>query len=154
VQSVRPLRKPSRAMRPPQKRGLQWRLISHLSLNVLSLVDDGKSALQEMLLLYNFSDDPANTRQIRAIQGISSGAAVARMGSNLIHGFVRGTQIELTLDEDEFIGTGAYLFCSVLERFFGLYCAPNSFTKLTVHTEQRGKDVFVWPARSGDAHLI
>jgi len=154
VQSVRPLRKPSRAMRPPQKRGLQWRLISHLSLNVLSLVDDGKSALQEMLLLYNFSDDPANIRQIRAIQSISSGAAVARMGNNLMHGFVRGTQIELTLDEDEFIGTGAYLFCSVLERFFGLYCAPNSFTKLTVHTEQRGKDVFVWPARSGDAPLI
>lgn len=154
VQRVRPLRKPSRAVRPPEKKGLQWRLISHLSLNILSLVSDGKSALQEMLMLYNFADDLANARQIRALHDLNSKPALARVGGNLMHGFVRGTQIEITLNEDEFIGTGAYLFSSVLERFFGLYCAPNSFTKLHVHTIQRGKDLFVWPARSGDAALI
>jgi type VI secretion system protein ImpG len=154
VQRVRPLRKPSRALRPPPKRGLQWRLISHLSLNVLSLVADGKNALQEILGLYNFSDDPANISQIRALKNLSSKPTLARVGGNLLHGFVRGTQIEISLSEDEFIGTGAYLFCSVLERFFGLYCAPNSFCKLHVHTDQRGKDVFVWPARSGNAPLV
>ena len=154
VQRVRPLRKPSRAVRPPAKQGLQWRLISHLSLNVLSLVADGKSALQEMLMLYNFADDPANIRQIRALQQLSSKPALARVGGNLLHGFVRGTKIEITLNEDEFIGTGAYLFSSVLERFFGLYCAPNSFIQMHVHTTQRGDDVFAWPARSGDAPLV
>lgn len=154
VQAVRPLRKPTRSIRPPSKQGFQWRLISHLSLNVLSLVSDGKNALQEMLTLYNFADEPANSRQIRALQHIDSKPAIARVGSNLLHGFVRGTQIDIHLDEDQFIGTGAYLFSSVLERFFGLYCAPNSFTKLHVHTEQRGRDVFTWPARSGDAPLI
>ena len=154
VQRVRPLRKPSRALRAPPKQGLQWRLISHLSLNILSLVADGKSALQEMLMLYNFADDPANARQIRALQDLSSKPALARVGGNLLHGFVRGTQIDITLNEDEFIGTGAYLFCSLLERFFGLYCAPNSFTKLHIHTTQRGKDVFTWPARSGNAALV
>lgn len=154
VQRVRPLRKPSRAVRPPPKQGLQWRLISHLSLNILSLVSEGKSALQEMLLLYNFADDPVNTRQIRALQQLTSKPALARVGGNLMHGFVRGTRIEITLNEDEFIGTGAYLFSSVLERFFGLYCAPNSFTQLHIHTTQRGADVFTWPARSGDAALV
>jgi type VI secretion system protein ImpG len=154
VQRVRPLRKPSRALRPPPKHGLQWRLISHLSLNVLSLVADGKAALQEILMLYNFAEDPANARQIRALEALASKPALARVGGNLLHGFVRGTQIDLTVNEDEFVGTGAYLFCSVLERFFGLYCAPNSFCKLHVHTDQRGRDVFVWPARSGDAPLV
>lgn len=154
VQRVRPLRKPSRALRPPAKQGLQWRLISHLSLNVLSLVADGKNALQEILMLYNFADDPANMRQIRALKDLASKPALARVGGNLMFGFVRGTQIDITLDEDEFIGTGAYLFSSVLERFFGLYCAPNSFCKLHVHTEQRGNDIFTWPARSGDAALV
>ncbi|MFT3930585.1 MAG: type VI secretion system baseplate subunit TssF [Spongiibacteraceae bacterium] len=154
VQRVRPLRKPSRAVRPPEKKGLQWRLISHLSLNILSLVSEGKSALQEMLTLYNFSNDLSNARQIRALQELTSKPALARIGGNLQHGFVRGTQIEVTLNEDEFIGTGAYLFSSVLERFFGLYCAPNSFTQLHVHTTQRGKDLFSWPPRSGDAALI
>ncbi len=154
IQRVRPLRKPSRAIRPPAKAGLQWRLISHLSLNILSLVSDGKAALQEMLTLYNLSGDLANTRQIRALKELTSKPALARIGNNLQHGFVRGAQIEITLNEDEFIGTGIYLFSSVLERFFGLYCAPNSFTRLHVHTTQRGRDLFIWPARSGDAPLI
>jgi type VI secretion system protein ImpG len=154
VQRVRPLRKPSRSLRPPQKNGLQWRLISHLSLNILSLVADGKSALQEMLSLYDIAMDQANARQIAAILALSSQPALARVGTTLLHGFVRGTQIDLMLNEDEFVGTGAYLFCSILERFFGLYCAPNSFTRLHVHTEQRGRDVFTWPARSGDSILV
>lgn len=154
VQRVRPLRKPSRAIRQTEKQGFQWRLISHLSLNLLSLVNDGPAALQELLALYNLSDEPANARQIRSLSALTSGPTLARVGGNLLHGFVRGTRIDLTLNEEEFIGTGTYLFCSVLEQFFGLYCAPNSFTQLHVHTDQRGKDVFAWPARSGDAPLI
>jgi type VI secretion system protein ImpG len=154
VRSVRPLRKPTRAMRPPQKSGLQWRLISHLSLNILSLVADGRNALQELLLLYNVGDDPANARQIRALRDIASRPALARLGGYLQQAHVRGTRIDLTIDEDEFVGTGAFLFCSILERFFGLYTAANSFTELHVHTVQRGADVFRWPARSGDTPLV
>jgi type VI secretion system protein ImpG len=68
--------------------------------------------------------------------------------------FVRGTEIKLTLDEDDFVGAGAYLFASVLERFFALYTAPNSFTRLKVHTKQREGEVFAWAPRSGQAPLI
>src|SRR5262249_19342465 len=53
---ARCLRKPTQTVRPPHRRGLQWRLISHLSLNHLSIVEKGREALQEILRLYNFSN--------------------------------------------------------------------------------------------------
>lgn len=154
VKRVRPLRKPSSSLRAPDKPGLQWRLISHLSLNVLSLVAEGKGALQEMLALYNFTDSQAMARQIRGIAALESRAATARLSGAHAGAFVRGTEIKLTLDEDDFVGAGAYLFASVLERFFALYTAPNSFTRLKVHTKQREGEVFAWAPRSGQAPLI
>ncbi len=60
------LRAPSPTLRPPLGKGQLWRLISHLSLNYLSLVD-GKDALQEILRLYNFSGVLQAERQISAM---------------------------------------------------------------------------------------
>src|SRR5690606_14015700 len=39
ISRVRCLTKPTETIRPPRRRGLQWRLISHLNLNFLSLVN-------------------------------------------------------------------------------------------------------------------
>ncbi|WP_035055104.1 type VI secretion system baseplate subunit TssF [Andreprevotia chitinilytica] len=153
VKRVRLLRKPTTSLRPPQRRGLQWRLISHLSLNYLSLVDGGKGALQEMLALYNLTDSPVTNRQIQGIVGIKSQPSVTRVASRDFAGFVRGTEIVLSLDEDYYVGGSLYLFASVLERFFALYCAPNSFTKLRVTSAQH-EEVATWPARSGEALVI
>ncbi len=54
IRRVVALRKPTQAMRPPTGKGAVWRLISHLSLNYLSLVEEGREALQEILHLYDF----------------------------------------------------------------------------------------------------
>ena len=45
-------------LRPPQRKGAYWRLLSHLNLNHLSLADEaeGRQALQEILRLYDFSE--------------------------------------------------------------------------------------------------
>ncbi|AZN35355.1 type VI secretion system baseplate subunit TssF [Iodobacter ciconiae] len=152
VKRVKLLRKPSNSLRPPQKRGLQWRLVSHLSLNYLSLVESGRSALQEMLVLYNQTDSPVNIRQIQGISAISSAPAVTRVLGRDFAGFVRGTEITLTLDEEYYVGGSIYLFASVLERFFALYCSPNSFTRLRVKTKH--EELAVWPARAGEALVI
>src|SRR5262249_30190478 len=52
-----------RTLRPARRRGALWRLISHLSLNHLSLVDGAEQAdaLREILKLYDFADS-AETR--------------------------------------------------------------------------------------------
>ncbi|MDR2014754.1 MAG: type VI secretion system baseplate subunit TssF [Azoarcus sp.] len=155
VKRVRLLRKPTPSLRPPRRRGLQWRLISHLSLNYLSLVEGGEEALKEMLSLYDFSNSPVVKRQIQGIVSIASKPAVTRVSGPDFPGFVRGTEITLKLNEDHYVGGSVYLFTSILERLFALYCAPNSFTRLRVFTVQRQNvEVAAWPARLGDAIVI
>ncbi len=154
VKRVRLLRKPSPSQRSPLGRGVQWRLISHLSLNYMSIVDSGVAALQEMLALYNLSDAAANGRQIQGIVGISSAPAVTRVAGRDFSGLVRGCEIRLKLDADYYVGGSVYLFSSILERFFALYCAPNSFTRLRVETVQHREEELLWPARAGAALVI
>jgi len=154
IKRARPLRKPTPSRRPPVKRGLQWRLISHLSLNHLSIVSQGKEALQEMLALYNYTQSPTAARQIQGIDAIESKPCTTRVTGKHFSGFVRGMEITLTLDEQAFVGAGMVLFGSLLERFFALYCGPNSFTRLTLRSRQQEQEIAKWPARTGEALVI
>jgi len=153
---VRSVMRPTRTLRPPLRRGLQWRLISHLALNYLSIVDGGRDALQEILKLYDFSEgeDPVTRKQIAGITAVASQPHIARIVSE--HGivFAQGLRVALELDEEAFVGAGAFLFAAVLERFLGLYTAINSFTQLTARTRQRNGDLKQWPPRSGEQTLL
>ena len=144
---------PTKTIRPPMRRGLQWRLISHLSLNHLSLVQGGADALREMLRLYDPSRNPSSERQIRGLAALNSRRKMARVESE--HGFIfsQGISIDTEFDEDQFAGSGAFLMASVLNRFFGLYSAVNSFTQLRVTTRQRKGVVWAWPPRTGEQIL-
>jgi type VI secretion system protein ImpG len=147
------LKKPTPTIRPPLRKGAQWRLISHLALNHLSIVAGGREALLEILSLYNFTDAAAVRRMIGGITRVGCQPGVTRIGPPHRTAFVRGTEIELELDEEQFVGSGAYLFGAVLERFFALYCAANSYTQLTVHTKQREKALASWRPRTGELIL-
>jgi type VI secretion system protein ImpG len=149
---ARCLRKPTSPIRPPARRGLQWRLISHLSLNHLSIVAKGREALQEILRLYDFSDDPAIRRQIAGITGVTSRSCVSRVASDTGVTFCRGTDVTLEFDEDQYVGAGVFLLASVLQRFLGLYSAINSFSRVTARTK---KGVLKqWPPLAGEQILL
>src|SRR5205085_4959162 len=79
---VRCLRKPTRPLRPPLGRGAQWRLISHLALNHLSLTDQdaGLDALREILTVYDFADSAVTRQQIAGISGVSYRRTTGRTG--------------------------------------------------------------------------
>lgn len=149
---ARCLRRPSPPVRPPLRRGLQWRLISHLSLNHLSIVEKGSEALQEILRLYDFSDDPAIRRQIAGLTGVNSRSCVSRVVSETGVTFCRGTDVSLEFDEDQYVGTGVFLLASVLQRFLGLYSAVNSFSRVTAKTKKG--IVKQWPPLAGEQILL
>jgi type VI secretion system protein ImpG len=132
---ARCLRKPTDTIRPPQRRGLEWRLISHLSLNHLSIVEKGRESLQEILRLYDFSNDPAVRKQIAGIAGVTSCSSISRVVSDTGVAFCRGTDVTVEFDEDQYVGTGVFLLSSVLHRFLGLYSAVNSYSRLTARTK-------------------
>lgn len=147
------LRKPTTAVRPPLGKGMIWRLISHLSLNHLSMVSRGHEALLEMLSLYNYRDTEAARRQIKGIAAIDSQPTMTRIGHPR-PAFVRGLGITLEMDERQFIGSGIYMFGMVLDHFLAQYCTINSFTQLTLRSRQREKDVVTWPPRTGTQPLV
>jgi len=149
---TRCLRKPTQTLRPPLRRGAQWRLISHLSLNHLSIVEKGKEALQEILRLYDFSGDAAIRKQIAGITDVTSRSCVSRVGSETGVAFCRGTDVTIEFDEDQYVGTGVFLLSSVLHRFLGLYSALNSFSRLSVRT-QKGV-LKQWPPLAGEQILL
>jgi type VI secretion system protein ImpG len=161
IEAVRCLVKPTRTRRPPLRHGAQWRLISHLSLNYLSLVegssDGGPEALQEILNLYNFAESEAErkeTRQhIEGIIAVHSRQVIRRVRTKIGSGFARGIETTVDFDESRYVGSGVYLFASVLEKFLGLYVSINSFSEMIAKTKQRGA-LKKWPPRTGHQILL
>jgi type VI secretion system protein ImpG len=152
---VRCLAKFTDSIRPPLKRGLQWRLISHLTLNHLSLVGGRPDALQEILRLYDFADQPETRKLIAGITAVSSNSRVGRIASE--HGIVfgRGLEVNLEFDEEQYVGVGFFLLATVLERFLSLYNSINSFSELVIRTkQQRSQELKRWPPRAGDQILL
>ena len=154
IKRIVALHKPTRTLRPPLDGKTLWCLISHLSLNYLSLVDEGKFALQRILELYDFSDSPDVKKRIMGIVKVQSARQFSRVISEHGIGFARGTRVEIEFDEDQFSGGGVYLFASVLEKFLGTYVMMNSFTQLSARSRQRKEHVGEWPPRVGQSILI
>jgi len=154
IKRIVSLRKPTLSLRPSFDRSLLWRKISHISLNYLSLVEEGREALQEILRLYNYSESVYLGRQIDGIRSVKSRPHFARVVTELSVSFARGTRVEMEIDENQFVGGGVYLFSSILEYFLGLYVSMNSFSQLVVRTPQRKEVLREWQPRAGRKILL
>jgi type VI secretion system protein ImpG len=111
-------------------------------------------ALQEMLHLYNFDDSSVTRKQILGISSVESRKVVRQIGDHIGAGFVRGLETTVTLDEEQFVGSGLFLFACVLERFLGLYASINSFNQMSLRTVQREETVKLFPPRAGEQELL
>jgi type VI secretion system protein ImpG len=134
-----------------------WRLISHLSLNYLSIADTanggGIEALRELVGVYAPSGDKTIEKQIEGMVSIESRPIVRRMSDGVLSTAVRGLELKLGFDDSFFEGTSVYLLGSVLERFFRRYVTINSFTETVLHTQQRG-EIARWKPETGLARII
>lgn len=152
VMRVECLDRPTRQIDPPTRGETLWRLVSHLSLNHLSLSNEEQAliALKEILRLYSPSDDARTASQISGLHSLSAEPVVRRVGADAWRGFCRGTQVTLCIDEGHFVGGNAFLLASVLERFLPLYASINSFTQLVLTSRQRDGIWKTWPPRLGE----
>ena len=155
---VRSLKKPTSTLRPPLRHAAHWRLISHLSLNHLSIVggdaEGSPDALREILSLYNFMDSSATRKQIAGVERVSSRRVVRQTGSRIGSGFVRGIETTIEFDEEQYVGSGLFLFAAVLERFLGLYSSVNSFSQLAARVKQREGYLKRWQPRAGEQVIL
>jgi len=132
--------------------GTSWRLISHLTLNYLSITNtgegEGAAVLRELLQLYSHLADTTQARQIEGVRAIASTPIVRPLPTSGRANFVRGLELVVDCDETAFEGTSVFLLGLVLDQFFSKYVSINSFTETVLRTTQRGQ-IMRWPARIG-----
>jgi len=134
-----------------------WRLISHLSLNYLSLLDSspemGAQALRDLLKLYADPNDRQTLKQIDGIRNVRYQPIIRRVEMPGPITFARGLEITLVFDEAAFEGQGVFVLGAVLEQFFAKYVSLNSFTETVITTQQR-KEIMRWPAQMGRRQIL
>ena len=134
-----------------------WRIISHLSLNYLSLFDSkdgqGAVALRDLLKLYLNSNDTFMVRQVDGIRSVLASPIIRRVASAGPLTFARGLEIKVTFDEEAFEGSGIFLLGAVLAQFFARYVSINSFTETVIVSQRRG-EIMRWPSLIGRRQIV
>lgn len=156
ISGINCLTKPTPTHRPELEHGAMWRLVSHLTLNHLSIAgpDARPDALQEILTLYDHTESRETKTKIAGILEVSSRRIVGRLQRGLMGGFCRGMEVTILFNEEHYSDKSLFMFASVLERFLGLYCSVNSFTKLVAKTKQRDGVLREWRPRAAEQVLI
>ena len=137
------LTQPTLILYPPLQEGLEWRFISHLALNYLSLTN--VDALRSILELYNWSRErgvrEANNRRISSIINVrAEPGEIPYQGS-----VIRGMDVTLEVVRENFEDDGdIYLFGSMMKEFLGLYVSINSFVRLKIVSYQTKEELFEW----------
>ncbi|MEO5369638.1 MAG: type VI secretion system baseplate subunit TssF [Magnetococcus sp. DMHC-1] len=156
VQALLCLTPPTPTLRTHLGEENRWRLLSHLALNHLSLTGgtDATEALQEIVRLYDFRHTPETQAVIDSILSVRSEHSSARISDGLRSQFCRGVDVVVEFDEKRWSTSGLFLFATILEHFFGTYCAVNSYTRFSVKVRGCAEIVRQWPPRAGERRLL
>lgn len=121
----------------------QWRLISLLSLNTLSLMDgDVVSHVKELLELYNLPKSKENYLIINAIDTIEFSIIHKMVESKPFPAFVRGIKAILFIDVKVFRGHSLYIFSKLLSHVFNLKVQLNSFVDVHIFDSNTKQEVY------------
>lgn len=151
--TFRNLTSPTTARRIPIDGDMLWQLISHLSLNYLSITD--AKTLNAILRQYIAPDSRdkssrlSNEKKIDAITDV-----VVTPGESLFgNAFIHGQNIRVVVKTENFQCAGdKYVFGSVLDRFFAGTAAINVYSELTFEDFFSGERLS-WPAKIGNRPL-
>ena len=156
VKAVSIVRAPTRP-RPPL--GLQdgaWRVISHLTPNYASLIDEPEGSpdlLKDHLALYGRPDDPVMRRQIDGVLSVTSSSVTRRVSGVHRLAFGRGRQAVVRLDDASFENGRMVLFSAVLDHFLAEFASVNSFVETIFESPDQGR-IVAWPTRTGERPTI
>ncbi|MDR7333837.1 type VI secretion system baseplate subunit TssF [Roseateles asaccharophilus] len=143
VETIAVVAGPSRPVSATREGPLAWRLLSLLSLNYLSLVDEdaerGALALRELLGLFGQSANAGLLRQIEGVRSVATRPVVRRHPAPGPIAFGRGLEVQVTVDELSFEGGSAALLGAVLHHYFSRHVSMNSFVQTLLVSRTRGE---------------
>jgi type VI secretion system protein ImpG len=148
---------PQPALRPSLPEDGHWRLLSHLMLNHLSLCgadgagpSEAAETLRAILRLYDRKQAPETRSFIEGISAVTSAPETARLADG---GIARGLKVTVVFAHQRIDRAAAFFLAKVLERFFGLYCAINSFTRLDARMDNGQEPFFRGQPVTGERWL-
>lgn len=145
VRSVRNVTELMPPCYPPEHGLYYWQLLSHLSINYLTLLN--ADVLRQTLALYDWKRDAQTQQHIASIVDVSH-RPIHRVECGYLQ---RGIEISVTLDSGNFSGKGELqLFCTLVHNFFARYADLNLFTKLVVFMLPSGERL-EWKATKSTA---
>lgn len=156
VAGITALTKPSPTRRPARRRAAIWKLIGQLSLNHLSLVGgpEGARALREVLALYDISDTAESAFLRERLVGVRAVPGVARVPLRGHTAICSGVDVTLEIDDERFSGSGAFLLCTVLERFLATSASINSFVRMSAQLRREPGRWKTWTPQIGGRALL
>ncbi|KWZ44051.1 type VI secretion protein [Burkholderia savannae] len=147
------LRRPTPTRRFARDHGALWRLIAAMTPHALLLRPSGLGALKSLLVQYAARSSSA-VAQIDGIANLDHKAAVRWMAVKPMPTFVRGLEVELTLDEAAFASNSLKVFIDVMDGFFALHAPPNGFIRLVVYSRDTGRALHRCEPRGAIAQLV
>lgn len=156
VSAVTVVRAPTRPRPPLGLHDAAWRVISHLTPNYASLIDEPNGAadlLKDQLALYGRADDPVMRRQIDGVLSVTSRSVTRRVSGVHRLAFGRGRQARIRLDDASYENGRMVLFSAVVDRFLAEFASVNSFVETVFESQDQGEFV-AWPTRTGQRPTI
>lgn len=146
---------PTHTQRPERGHGALWRLVSHLTLNQLSVADPAMALdlVRELLALHDSPAGAEGRRAAERLRSVASRPATARAPAGGHIAFVAGTEIMLEFEDRRLSGTGTFLLGALLDRVFASMAAINSFTRTGLVLKGEKETWQQWPARTGTRTL-
>ncbi|WP_269932870.1 type VI secretion system baseplate subunit TssF [Aminobacter sp. HY435] len=134
---------------------LAWRLVAQLSLNFLSLAQEGRGSdpLHALLDLYADRGDPGLARHVRSVVRVESRPVVERLAIPGPICFGRGIEVLLHVDQSVLSGQSSLLLSALLSRLFARHAGINGFVRTRTRLLQRQEEV-LWPMTPGNRFLI
>ena len=134
---------------------LAWRLVAQLSLNFLSLAQEGRGSdpLHALLDLYADRGDPGLARHVRSIVRVESRPVIERLSIPGPMCFGRGIEVLLHIDQSVLSGQSSLLLSALLSRLFARHSGINGFVRTRTRLLQRQEEV-PWPMTPGNRFLI
>jgi type VI secretion system protein ImpG len=165
LRAVKLVGRPSDPWPSPVHGETMWKLVGHLSVNYLTLLDAsaemGAAAVRELLGLYADRQGDADAtegvlwlrKQIAGLRSVERAALTSRLDQPGPITFARGVELTVEFDDRNFEGSGPFLLGAVLDQFFARYVSINSFTQTVVRTRDRG-ELIRWPATLGNRPIL
>jgi type VI secretion system protein ImpG len=144
---------PTSPLRPSVTRDL-WKYMSHLSLNLMNIMDENN--LKELLSLYIFPESRDQKNVKKTEKKIESISGLKKENTNILYkgSVLRGQKIIISANSGNFASKGDfYIFGSVLNNFFSGYSAINSFTQLILQDDLTGEE-FIWAPKPGEKQVL